>query len=168
MKTFAFYFIQLTWGLAVNLFGGILYLIYRLKGCRKERFCNALVTYTPGKESLYAWSLGLFLFAAVKKGDPPEKTWSREILAHEYGHTCQVLVLGPLYWLVIALPSAIWLRGFAETRRRRNVSYYDFYTEAWANRLGAAFTGLKNTVRWPILTCKPYDNFAFFPLFRYK
>ena len=140
MKTFIFYLIQTTWGLLVNIFGGILYIICKIKEYGQERFFNASVTYIPGKEPLYAWSLGLFIFATIKADLPPENNWSKDVLVHEYGHTCQVLILGPLYWFVIAIPSFIWLRCFALYRQKKNISYYDFYTEAWANYLGALFT----------------------------
>lgn len=52
---------------------------------------------------------------------------------HEYGHSRQSMFLGPLYLIVIGLPSllwaAIWRPGYGR-------SYYEFYTEAWADKLG--------------------------------
>lgn len=51
---------------------------------------------------------------------------------HEYGHCRQSLYLGPLYLLVIGLPSLIW----AALYKPGKGSYYDFYTEKWADRLG--------------------------------
>lgn len=55
-------------------------------------------------------------------------------LKHEYGHTVQSLILGPLYLIVIGLPSIIW----AATHKiiAPDKSYDWFYTEAWANKLG--------------------------------
>lgn len=63
--------------------------------------------------------------------------WSREeTIAHELrGHTRDSLYLGPLYLLVIGLPSIIW----AMTYNREKHCYYDFYTERRANR----FAGLE-------------------------
>ena len=60
---------------------------------------------------------------------------------HESGHQKQSQLLGPLYLLVIGLPSLCWaglwcnlkmVRHFTES----NISYYDFYTERWADKLG--------------------------------
>ena len=53
---------------------------------------------------------------------------------HEWGHTRQSLILGPLYLVVIGIPSIIW----AATHRTiaPNTSYFDFFTEKWANKLG--------------------------------
>lgn len=59
-----------------------------------------------------------------------------ETLKHEQGHTKQSYILGWLYLLVIGLPSIIWCNCFEEYRKKHNVSYYDFYTEKWANKLG--------------------------------
>jgi hypothetical protein len=38
--------------------------------------------------------------------------------------------------LVIGLPSIIWASFFGEFRRKRNISYYSFYPEKWADHLG--------------------------------
>lgn len=58
-----------------------------------------------------------------------------ETIAHELkGHTKDSLYFGPLYLLVIGLPSIIW----AMTYDWKKHCYYDFYTECRANR----FAGL--------------------------
>lgn len=58
-------------------------------------------------------------------------------LMHEIGHCRQSLYLGWLYLIVIGLPSIVWagLHSYCDKVRDR-WSYYDFYTEAWADRLG--------------------------------
>lgn len=60
---------------------------------------------------------------------------------HERGHTKQSYMLGWLYLFVIGIPSIVWNVCFREYRRKHNVSYYSFYTEAWADKLG----GVKRT-----------------------
>lgn len=76
-------------------------------------------------------SLGMFVF--ISTADTEQEFTKR----HEYGHTLQSAILGPLYFLVIGLPSILWcaLPFFVNYRRRKDVSYYRFYTELWANRL---------------------------------
>ena len=55
---------------------------------------------------------------------------TKEIM-HEYGHCRQSKYLGPLYLLVIGIPSLIWaIFG------KRGDAYYTFYTEKWADKLG--------------------------------
>ena len=51
---------------------------------------------------------------------------------HEYGHCKQSLYLGWFYLLVIGLPSLIWAWQYKAIQG----SYYRFYTERWADRLG--------------------------------
>lgn len=55
-------------------------------------------------------------------------TWN-----HEYGHTRQSLYLGPLYLFVVGIPSLLWAWYWTPAR---GVSYYLFYTEKWADKLG--------------------------------
>lgn len=50
-------------------------------------------------------------------------------LQHEYGHVTQSKYLGPLYLLVIGIPSLLHC-VFHQCR-----NYYHFYTEKWANKL---------------------------------
>lgn len=57
-------------------------------------------------------------------------------LKHEQGHQKQSHYLGWLYLLVIGLPSIIWAGLHSYTIIGRKKSYYWFYTEAWADKLG--------------------------------
>ena len=79
-------------------------------------------------------SLGLFIFVS---GNENEQN-SAKTAVHEYGHTIQSLILGPLYLPVIGVVSATWcaLPYFKKLRRERNISYSACFTESWANRLG--------------------------------
>jgi len=60
------------------------------------------------------------------------------LCTHEYGHTIQCLVLGPLYWVVSALSSVIWRRCFAGYRKEYGVPYDALYCErtAWGKKWG--------------------------------
>ena len=84
--------------------------------------------------------MGLFIFMKDREGVNP---WSYNTRIHEYGHTWQCLLLGPLYYVVIALPSVIWCNFFAKYREKNNVSYYKLYCEAWANCWGQKATKMK-------------------------
>lgn len=57
---------------------------------------------------------------------------------HEFGHVFQSRMLGPLYLIVIGLPSILhaWLSDRIGCCRRHQEGYYHFYTEKWADRLG--------------------------------
>ena len=54
-------------------------------------------------------------------------------LQHELGHTKQSQILGPLYLLVIGLPSLI--HAALHSSICKNKDYYLFYTDKWANKL---------------------------------
>ena len=88
-----------------------------------------------GSVRIYSWrfssgvSLGAFCFVCERA---PER-----VIAHEYGHTRQSVMLGPLYLFVIGLPSLVW--AFLYGRGIIRGDYYRFYTERWAERLGSSF-----------------------------
>lgn len=74
-------------------------------------------------------SLGEYIFLC------PGHYGSEETLRHEQGHQKQSRMLGWLYLPLIAIPSLIWAGCFEWYRNKYNVSYYSFYTEAWADKL---------------------------------
>lgn len=75
-------------------------------------------------------SLGEFVFLAPFDWD------DERMLRHEMGHREQSRRLGWLYLLIIGLPSIIWRSFFGKYRAKHGVSYYAFYTEKWADKLG--------------------------------
>lgn len=89
-------------------------------------------------------SVGIFIFVSRSL----EGRLRDEIIVHEYGHTVQSIILGPLYPLVISLPSAVWCLTPALVKKRadKGISYYSFYPEKWANRLGERFTNEQLTL----------------------
>ena len=134
MKRLLYLLWQWTWGLPQNLAGGAIYLFCRLRGCPHFRYQGALVTIWTQKAG--SMSMGRFLF--LYPGWAPK---DHDLLAHEYGHSIQSLMLGPLYLLAVGLPSVIWagLPALAVLRRERKISYYSVYPEKWASDLGARF-----------------------------
>ena len=56
------------------------------------------------------------------------------ILRHEYGHRIQSYILGPLYLLIIYLPSYIHYKIYSVFNDEWD-TYYQFYTEIIANFL---------------------------------
>lgn len=128
----AFYLLQFTWGLPVNLVGLAVFLCCRRS--RRERYLNSVVTWLP--ECRGGLSLGIFLFLGDRE--------SPELRVHEYGHTIQCLFLGPLYWPVVVLPSAVWYHCFAAWRRKRRVPYDALYCERWATAWGRRWSGVRS------------------------
>ena len=63
----------------------------------------------------------------------------KETVKHELGHTIQSKILGPLYLIIIGIPSITYcgLRRIFPSLRKKN--YYNFYTEKWANNLSEKY-----------------------------
>lgn len=137
MRRLLYVLVQCTWGLLQTAAGAAVFLVYRK--CPHFFFHGAVVTEYPMLSSL---SLGLFIFLTDRpprdrSGRVPHGEIGRRMLVHEYGHTVQSLILGPLYLPVVGLPSALWAH-LPRCQRiwRGEVSYFSFYTEKTANSLG--------------------------------
>ena len=145
MKRALYIIWQIVWGLPQSFVGAIVFLATRPK--RYGMFKGAVVSTWPKTSSI---SLGLFVFIAenaVGSSDDlgnPQCPALRRLIAHEYGHTIQSLVLGPLYLIVIGLPSVLWANfpALRRKRKRSSISYYRFYTERNANWLSRRFLNL--------------------------
>lgn len=63
----------------------------------------------------------------------------KETVKHELGHTIQSKILGPLYLIIIGIPSITYcgLRRLFPSLRKKN--YYNFYTEKWANNISEKY-----------------------------
>jgi hypothetical protein len=105
----------------------------RLCGRTQETFRLSCVTHWKLSSGL---SLGLFVFV----GEFADEC----LVAHEYGHCIQSILLGPVYLPVVVVPSLIWagLPACERYREKRDVSYYAHPIEAWANRLAERLTHL--------------------------
>ena len=137
MKELLYTTVQATWGLPQTLVGAGVFLAHARKP--HFRYHGAIVTTW---ESRKAVSLGLFVFLNGPDGAKASAAdVDQQLLAHEYGHTIQSLILGPLYLPVIGLPSVLWLNlpACKQRRLRTGGSYHAFYTERWANSLAARF-----------------------------
>lgn len=113
------------WQLPQNLLGSMY-----LWCLRRNNQIPAIQEYKEikvySKYSSGSVSLGNKIFISPKA--------TRQTILHEYGHTRQSLILGPMYLIIIGLPSFLW----AATHKyiAPSKSYYDFFTEAWADKLG--------------------------------
>jgi len=63
------------------------------------------------------------------------KEMNMRVVAHEYGHSIQSMYFGPLYLLVIGLPS-LFFNILTRVGILKRETYYDRYPENWANKLG--------------------------------
>ena len=122
----------LIWELPQNILGAIVFYIY-------ATFSDVIVVDEGTSVSVYTsikggLSLGAFNFLQKGYYRNPSKYVTKTIL-HTEGHRKQSRILGPLYLLVIGVPSLIWgvLRTCFKYFRKKD--YYSFYTEKWADKL---------------------------------
>ena len=119
------------WQLPQNLLGLVVGLF--LKGKRRLPGLPGIphTVRIIGARNMYGGiSLGDFVYLR-----PPVY---EKMVRHEYGHCIQSRLLGPFYLIVIGFPSLLWALWW---NPGRSVSYYSFYTERWADRLGGVLRG---------------------------
>ncbi len=84
------------------------------------------------QKSSGAVTLGKYIFVSERYHDKDAT------IKHECGHVRQSKILGPLYLLVIGIPSLLhaWLNIYIGCCwKEGKYNYYHFYTEYWANKL---------------------------------
>ena len=107
----------------------ILYIGYLVMMCKDlgvdSRYKQAIVIPCVMRGAV---TLGCYVFVGLNSE-------YRKTVKHELGHTIQSKILGPLYLIVIGIPSITYcgLRRIFPSLRKKN--YYNFYTEKWANNL---------------------------------
>ena len=123
----------LIWELPQNILGALLFIFFAV-------FSDSVILDDDDSLEMYspmmrgAISLGIFRVYAYKYLGNGAR-YVELVRKHEKGHRQQSKWLGPLYLIVIGLPSLIWATLHSSVRRLRTVDYFSFYTEKWADRL---------------------------------
>lgn len=97
----------------------------------KEKYRG--ITYVVSKKMSGGISLGNYVILSYSYRN---KNISKKVWDHEWGHTRDSRMFGPLYLLVIGLPSIIWAWMYGSVIPYTKNGYYKFYTEKRADRLG--------------------------------
>lgn len=111
------------WQLPQNLVG----LVVLCFCSHKEKCSVAGIDFYYSKTFPGGISLGRYIIIGSKNSDT---------VKHEHGHQIQSMYLGPLYLLVVGLPSIIWAGLYGSVIPYTHNGYYRFYTESWADKLG--------------------------------
>jgi len=129
MKTVLYQICQIIWGFPQTLLGFIVYLMNLRQP--HERYRGCIVTHWKQQGSM---GLGMFLFLG--------QDHRHDTVVHEFGHSIQSMILGPLFLPVMGIPSFLWcnIPYFRRMRRSQGVSYYTFYPEKSADYLGTLVT----------------------------
>lgn len=118
------------WQLPQHLLGLLLLCYYKPE--HTYEYNGVLLCYTTrmgSKGYTYGLALGRYAFIDDRPGISSDG-WTE---AHEYGHCRQSRYLGPVYLLAIGLPSLLWAAWW---NADRDIDYYAFFTEKWADKLG--------------------------------
>ena len=111
------------WQLPQNIVGLLFYLcLLPVEYITESNYCKV---YKSSRMS-GGITLGRYVFLSRLSA------YDTKTIRHEsIGHGRQSLYLGPLYLIVIGIPSLIWAGIFRLTGK----DYYWFYTERWADKL---------------------------------
>ena len=127
-----YYLLSLTWGLPLNLVGGIVSLILLVIGYRPKRF--GWCRYFEVGSGWGGFECGLIFVCA--KGS------TNNLKAHEFGHSIQNCFFGFLMPFIISIPSAIryWYRELKIKNGEKNFPSYDsIWFEGQATKLGLKY-----------------------------
>ncbi len=115
------------WQLPQNILGLIIRLFYKQHKSLlyKDKVIRVCENFPSG--------ISLGNTVIVKKFPYNTPTWNT--VKHEWGHTRQSLYLGPLYLIVIGIPSGLRALTYKYNPEKPN-AYYTFFTESWADKIG--------------------------------
>ena len=111
------------WQIPQNIVGMVMWLYFKMMGDLRRLDATKWSTAWGSVKMSGGISLGMFCFLDRYSSN------RKEAIAHELkGHTWDSRLMGPLYLLIVGLPS-ILNAAFDFTK-----CYYDFYPEKWANK----------------------------------
>ena len=122
------FFINYVWQLPQNLLG----MLY--KDCISDNIitrvnCDATDYECYLTRNGGGVTLGRYIFVNQNYKD------LSNVILHEIGHTKQSRILGPLYLIIIGIPSISWTGLRRVIPALKKINYYSLYTESWANKL---------------------------------
>ena len=118
-------FFAILWQLPQAVLG---WAIIKTKGAQPGALINGVPIYVAKDGTGFGVSLGVCIVFG-QWGDSPKGR------LHEYGHCRQSRMLGPLYLLIVGLPSLI-MNILTSWGVLKIDTYYKRWPESWADRLG--------------------------------
>jgi len=130
IKLFFINMVFWTWCLPQTLTGLAIYLYIKGSGRLREksRFKNVCLVKSDNLLLIGGISLGKFIIVS-------DRIFEKNIILHEYGHTIQGYMLGPIYLLVIGIPS-LFLSIISRFSPTVSNNYFRYFPERWADKLG--------------------------------
>lgn len=128
--------IQSIWELPQNILGLLIWVVVRRKIIRYHKKNNRYFFLTPN----FGISLGSIIFWS--ETDSAVIKIKENNLEHEFGHSIQSKIFGPLYLLIIGIPSIMRVMYgslYYLVKKKKWVNYYEGYPEKWADTLGMKY-----------------------------
>lgn len=131
-----FYILNFTWGIIMNIIGAVVAAIVTSFGAKPEKHAGSVLIKVG-----HNWgglSLGIFCFVCHEAG--------KRTLNHEFGHSIQNALYGPLFPFIVAIPSAIryWTFTINDLKGIQNEGNYD---DAWFEGQATSW-GTENAKYW--------------------
>lgn len=118
-------FLKNIWQFPQHLLALLMFLFMKKKILKTGTYKHAKVYWV--EQSSWGVSLGNYIFL--------DNRYNQNTLMHEYGHSIQSIYLGPLYLIVVGLPS-ITMNILTRLKVLSAESYYKRWPENWADKLG--------------------------------
>ena len=132
--------IMFLWQLPQNLMGLLLLALFRTLDdeCLEITKNGVLICFSDKMRGGVSLGKYIFLGETVRH--------QNKDIQHEYGHCRQSMRLGWLYLPIIGLPSIIHACLYKYEPSNPD-GYYNFWTEAWADRLGGVRRKIKTGIK---------------------
>lgn len=123
-----YYVLNYTWGIITSLLGCLISLILICINKKPEKWEN--IWYFKICKSWGGMEMGTMFIR--------DTTSSESVNKHEYGHTFQNAILGPLFIFLVAIPSAIryWYQEIRSKKGLKNTEYDLIWFEGSATYIG--------------------------------
>lgn len=138
-----FWFLSLTWGFLMSFIGVIVFLvtIIFVKHKVHSNGCSVIVEFGGNWGGL---SLGCFAFCG--RYSESNNYWFQHTRKHEFGHSIQNAILGPLFPFIIAIPSSIRYHYKRIAVKKGKTFSTGWYDSIWFERTATKY-GTK-AVNW--------------------
>lgn len=133
MSKALFYMLSFTWGIVMTIVGYLTALVLILMGHKPNGKYGYCLVFEIGRN----WG-GLSLGPVIIK----DKSISYYVLKHEHGHAIQNCWFGPLFPIIVGIPSAVryWWRELMMAIGKDDLPDYDsIWFEGQATRIGTKF-----------------------------
>lgn len=152
LNKFWYYFLNYTWGLPLTIAGWFVALALLITGHKPKRY-GPCVVFTAGGDDWGGFSIGTIIVIDKEEWDHLNRLddleWHTNILDHEFGHSIQNALLGPLMPFLVSIPSTVrywWVT--LKTKKDGHVpDGFDYYS-IWFERTASLWGEENYRVYW--------------------